>query len=149
MPEPCTETRWPRQVPVKPYMPRISEWQRASSRNASAIHFARSGSPGIRTVGATSPCWAPMWVLISGSPRKRERSEWLRGVGSRSENYRLRGGVRLPGLRPVPRCLLNLLAASIGPRCARTDRARTVTDANLIDVTQADGQQLPHVALSR
>ena len=37
----------------------------ASSRNVSAIHFARSGSPGMRTWGAIWPGSAPMWVLMA------------------------------------------------------------------------------------
>lgn len=64
MPEPCTEMRCPFHVPVKPSIPRTSLYSVASSRKFSAIHFARSGSPGNRTTGAISPGSAPMCVLM-------------------------------------------------------------------------------------
>ncbi len=50
-----TESSRPRYEPVKPKTLRTSQTSRASSRKVSAMYFARSGSPGMRTVGAKSP----------------------------------------------------------------------------------------------
>ena len=52
MPDPWAETRCPSHVPVNPSIPRVSLYSSASSRKVSAIHLARSGSPGNRTMGA-------------------------------------------------------------------------------------------------
>src|SRR6266540_542845 len=64
IPVPCTETRRPWYVPVKPNMLRTFESHLASSRYVSAIHLARNGSPGSSTRSAISPCLAPMCVLM-------------------------------------------------------------------------------------
>ena len=52
IPVPCTETRFPSQVPVKPSSPRSSFTWVTSSKYVSAMYFARSGSPGRRTASA-------------------------------------------------------------------------------------------------
>ena len=46
---------------VKPSIPRTPVTWRTSLRKVSAMNFARSGSPGIRTVFAKSPFSALMW----------------------------------------------------------------------------------------
>src|SRR6056297_4115007 len=58
-------TACPHQVPVKPSIPRTSFTHFGLSRNVSAAHFARYGSPGIKIVSAISPGVAPIWSVIS------------------------------------------------------------------------------------
>ena len=48
----CTETGLPLNVPVKPSIPRSPFRWTTSSRNVSAMYFARSGSPGRRQASA-------------------------------------------------------------------------------------------------
>ena len=52
IPVPCTEMRFPSQVPVYPSSPRSSFTWVTSSKYVSAMYFARSGSPGRRTASA-------------------------------------------------------------------------------------------------
>ena len=52
MPLAWTDTGLPWNVPVKPSMPRSSFTCRASSKNVSAMYFARKGSPGRRQASA-------------------------------------------------------------------------------------------------
>ena len=52
MPVAWTLTGLPFQVPVKPRQLRTALTWRGASKKVSAIHFARSGSPGSRTASA-------------------------------------------------------------------------------------------------
>ena len=61
MPLAMTETRLPWYNPVYPCTPRTSLTSRASVSRRCAMNRERSGSPGIRTVGAKSPGMAPIW----------------------------------------------------------------------------------------
>ncbi len=61
IPPPITETSLPPYVPVYPSMLRTVLKHLGFSRKFSAIYLARKGSPGIRTVFAMSPAFAPLW----------------------------------------------------------------------------------------
>ena len=108
----------------------------ASSRNVSAIHFARSGSPGIRTSGAISPGWAPMWVLTTGlatapgaSPRGRDASRTSDLVSATRTTGRgcgapTRPGSTSAGRTPRPGCWWSPARGSARSTAGAVGRAR-------------------------
>ena len=69
MPLPITETRLPLYKPVYPSIPRTVLKHTAFSKNVSAMNFALSGSPGIKTTFAISPFFASLCGVIKFSSR--------------------------------------------------------------------------------
>src|SRR5918997_1529651 len=68
IPVACTETGLPLYVPVNPSIPLSPVTCRASSKKFSAMYFARSGSPGRRTLSAKSPGSARTWTGLTSAP---------------------------------------------------------------------------------